>query len=120
MRQRRLRDAQTTLERSIGLNPAEAAVQNDLGVVYLEQNNLPAAERAFRRALALEPSGNTSRYNLGVALYRMNRGQEASEQFRLGSLNAGQRDAVRFQNAMKGVLQAPLPSPLGQTFQESS
>ena len=66
-----------TCSRALSMNPADEAIQNDLGVVYLEQNKLQDAERAFRRAIALDPLGSVSRYNLGIALARLGRGDEA-------------------------------------------
>lgn len=110
---RNFRAAQESYLRAVNANPADAALHNDLGVVYFEQNKLSDAERAFRRAVALDPFSNASRYNLGLVLHRLGRRNEANEQFKTGAQNSNREDAAYFQDALRGVLRAPLlSSPL--------
>lgn len=106
----KFRDAEGAFLRVLNMNPADASVQHDLGVVFLEENKLQDAERAFRRAIALEPGSNASRYNLGVALSRMGRQSEANEQFKTGAQHATRNDESYFRDALRGVLRAPLLS----------
>lgn len=107
---RNLKDAQAAWFRALSANPADASVQNDLGVVYLEQNKLPEAERAFRRALALAPLSSVSRYNLGIALARSGKLKQANEQFQLGVASADRDYETSFREALRGNLRAPLLS----------
>ncbi len=108
---RNFREAQAAYTRVLSANPADASAQNDLGVVYFEQNKMTDAERAFRRALALDPFSNASRYNLGLVLSRLGKRNDAYEQFKVGAQNASRDDAAYFQEALRGILGAPLLSP---------
>lgn len=108
---RNFRDAQTNYLRTLNMNPANPAVQNDLGVTYYEQNKWQDAERSFRRAIALDQFSNESRYNLGLVLLRQGRQKEAQEQFRVGMLNTSGDTASYFRDALLGNLRSPLPSP---------
>lgn len=108
---RNFRDAQTAYLRALSSNPADVAIQNDLGVVYYEQNKLQDAERSFRRALALDPFISTARYNLGIVLHRQGKRSDAVEQFNIGIQNATTQDASYFRDAQRGFLRAPLISP---------
>lgn len=111
MASRNFSGAQEAFVRALSTNPADAAVQNDLGVVYYAQNKWQDAERAFRRAVALDPFSIESRYNLGLALQRMGRRADAQEQFRVGAQNAGREGSNHFLEALRGVLHEPLTSP---------
>jgi tetratricopeptide (TPR) repeat protein len=108
---RNFRDATAAYLRALSSNPADAAIHNDLGIVYFEQHNWHEAERAFRRAVALDPFSNASRYNLGVALQRMGQRNDAEEQFRVGAQSGTREEVERFRDALRGNLRAPLLSP---------
>jgi hypothetical protein len=106
----RLGEAQAAYLRALAMNPAEPAVQNDLGVVYLEQNKMREAEGAFRRSVALDPFGVPGRYNLGMLLMRLNRRKEAIEQFKTGAHYASAQESSALDNALQGNLTAPMLS----------
>lgn len=108
---RNYRDAQAAFLRALSTNPADGAVHNDLGVVYLEQNKITDAERSFRRSIALDPFSSAARYNLGTVLYRLGKRSESLEQFNVGIQNANPTDAARFRDAQRGILRSPMPSP---------
>ncbi|TAH50085.1 MAG: tetratricopeptide repeat protein [Chloroflexota bacterium] len=108
---RNLSGAQDAYLRALSTNPADSAIQNDLGVTYYEQNKMQEAERSFRRAVALDPFANASRYNLGLVLQRTGRGKEAYEQFKVGLQNADRDSAGMFRDASRGILRAPMTSP---------
>jgi tetratricopeptide (TPR) repeat protein len=107
---RNFQDAQAAYERALDLDPGNAAIHNDLGVLFYQQNKMREAERAFRQTIALDPFSTAGRYNLGLTLQRMGKSKQALEQFRLGARNAPRAQAQDFQNAMQGVLHAPISS----------
>jgi tetratricopeptide (TPR) repeat protein len=107
---RDFRGAQAAYERALDLDPGNAAIHNDLGVLLYQQNNLREAERAFRQTIALDPFSTAGRYNLGLTLQRLGKSKQALEQFRLGARNAPRAPAQDFQNAMQGILHAPISS----------
>lgn len=109
---RNFTDAQRAYLTALGTNPADPAIQNDLGVVYFAQNKMQDAERSFRRAIALDPFFNAARYNLGMVLRRRGHKTEAYEQFKLGAQNATRADAENFNDALRGTLREPQLSPL--------
>lgn len=105
------RAARTAYERALGINPADAGVQNDYGVLLTQLNRYQDAERALRRAVALDPNSAAARYNLGFVLARLGQRAGAFEQFKLGLQQAGRDEAELFEQALEGVLRAPVPSP---------
>lgn len=104
-------EARQAYARALAVHPADAAVQNDLGVSYYQENKLHDAEAAFRRAVALDPFAAPSRYNLGLTLTRLNSKNEAHEQFKLGAINASASEVENFQSALHGSLHGPILSP---------
>lgn len=105
------RDAQAGYLRALSANPADAALQNDLGVSFLALDQLPEAERAFRRAVALDSFSGASRYNLGMTLLRLGKRSEAFEQFRVGAQTARPEELELFRAALHGNLTRPRLSP---------
>lgn len=102
--------AEEAYRRALRIDPGNAAIQNDLGVLYWTRGNLHAAESAFRRAVALNPFMWESRYNLGLLLTRTRRRTEAYEQFQIGARNAEHADLKRFTNALRGEFAPPQSS----------
>lgn len=102
--------AKEMLFQLLKINPADASAQNDLGIVYWRENKLPEAETAFRRAVALDPFQDRARYNLGVLLEKLKKHNEAYEQFKVGALNASRSQVEKFNAALRGQFQEPIPS----------
>lgn len=107
---RNYRDAEKAYLAALSTNPADAAAQNDLGVVYFAENKLNDAQSAFRRAMALDPFHLEARYNLGLVLQRSGKRAEAREVFRVSAQTAGREGSRHFQEALRGVVHDPLPS----------
>lgn len=70
------------------LEPANANVQNDLGIALHARGKRSDAETAYRRAVALEPFSFTAHLNLALFLRAQNRAVEASQEFFLARQNA--------------------------------
>ncbi len=77
----RVREAARLLENAIQLDPGFATAHLNLGVLHLEQNNLPAAVALLERAKVLMPSDSRPSYHLGVTFYRMGRAKLAIDEF---------------------------------------
>lgn len=60
-----------------GGDMAEVTRHNDLGVVYMEQNNFAAAAREFEEVLKLHPNYVIGHINLGIAYVQMSRYDDA-------------------------------------------
>lgn len=103
--------AQAAYLRALSASPADAAIQNDLGVAYYKQNKAQEAERAFRRAVALDPFITAARFNLGMLLQHSGRKREALEQFKVGAQTAGQEGAEFYRDALSGNRRELLLSP---------
>jgi tetratricopeptide (TPR) repeat protein len=65
----------------IAHNPDSWLAQNNLGVVDMETDRIPAAIAQFQKALALRPNSVDARTNLGFAYELTNRSQDALEQY---------------------------------------
>ncbi|MFI4915410.1 MAG: tetratricopeptide repeat protein [Phycisphaerales bacterium JB060] len=79
--QKRVREAAGLLEQAIQLDPGFATARMNLGVLHLEQENLPAAVSLLRTAQRLMPSDSRPSYHLGVAYHRMGHSREAVDTF---------------------------------------
>ncbi|MGD1916642.1 MAG: tetratricopeptide repeat protein [Phycisphaerales bacterium] len=77
----RVREAADLLQQAIQLDPGFATAHLNLGVLHLEQDNLPTAVARLRTAQRLMPSDARPGYHLGVAYYRMGHAQPAIETF---------------------------------------
>ncbi|MGR3723225.1 tetratricopeptide repeat protein [Abyssibius alkaniclasticus] len=89
----RLNQAVRYLERAVELDEDFAAAWNNLGVIYIAQNEIPKARGAFERAFALDNGDSDEiRQNLVLALSLLgDTSQETAEdvQFRLVRRGAG-------------------------------
>ncbi|MEQ8316486.1 MAG: tetratricopeptide repeat protein [Phycisphaerales bacterium] len=79
--ERRVAEAAALLERAIGLDPGFATAHLNLGVLHLENENLPMSVRFFRQAHLLMPGDSRPSYHLGVAYYRMGHAREAIDAY---------------------------------------
>lgn len=60
--------AEASLRQALTLEPTNAAIQLNLGMLLAEMNKLPQAEQAFRDALKHDPKSAQAAFNLGVML----------------------------------------------------
>ncbi|PYN13773.1 MAG: hypothetical protein DME05_17630 [Candidatus Rokuibacteriota bacterium] len=60
--------AEELLQRAVALDPADASVWNDLGVVLVRRGQHPRGIEAIQRSLALDPQHAEAHRNLAVAL----------------------------------------------------
>jgi Flp pilus assembly protein TadD len=67
-----------SLNRALGIYPKYVRAQNDLGVVYLQQNRLDEAADAFTSALKINSRFPYARLNLGITLNRQGKHAEAA------------------------------------------
>lgn len=79
--ERRVAEAAALLERAIRLDPGFATAYLNLGVLHLENDNLPIAVTYFRRAHLLMPGDSRPSYHLGVAYYKMGHAREAIDTY---------------------------------------
>jgi tetratricopeptide (TPR) repeat protein len=63
-------EAQSSLEKSVKLNPELAASQVDLGKLYLKANRLEDARQSLERALKIDPKDKTALAQLAVVYRR--------------------------------------------------
>lgn len=75
-------------QKAMALDPANAGIQNDMGVALQLRGKRGEAETAYRRAVALDPFSSTAHLNLGLLLRSMNRASDASQEFLLARRNA--------------------------------
>ena len=69
-------------ESEIAKHPADAALHDDVALLYLELGKSGGAIEHFRTALALKPESAAARYNLGTALTVARRLDEAAAEYR--------------------------------------
>ncbi len=74
---KRVEEARELLEEAIRLDPGFATAYMNLGVLYLENQDLATAVKLFRRAQQLMPGDSRPSYHLGVAYYKMGHAREA-------------------------------------------
>jgi len=87
----RVAEAAGLLEQAIRLDPGFATAHLNLGVLYLEQDNLPMAVAILRNAQRLMPADPRPSYHLGVAYYRMGHAKAAIDTF-LSAIQVDQAD----------------------------
>lgn len=81
-------EAARLLAEAATLNPNDALMYNEVGLIYLQRHNWPAAVDAFERAVALEPDFSIAHYNLACALERCRRPNAAIAAYRKAIENA--------------------------------
>jgi arylsulfatase A-like enzyme len=74
--------ARTLFERGLDLDPDNALLLHNRGIVALMGGDPAAAEDWLRRAVAIEPYSDNLFSDLGLALARQQRGDEAAEAYR--------------------------------------
>jgi cytochrome c-type biogenesis protein CcmH/NrfG len=79
--EKRVAEAASLLKRAIQLDPGFATAHLNLGVLYLEEEDLPTAVGLLRNAQRLMPSDSRPSYHLGVAYYRMGHAKMAITTF---------------------------------------
>ncbi len=79
--EKRVSEAAALLEEAIRLDPGFATAHLNLGVLHLEQDNLPTAVSLLRTAQRLMPGDSRPSYHLGVAYYRMGHARPAIDTF---------------------------------------
>jgi tetratricopeptide (TPR) repeat protein len=60
--------AEQSLRRALSLQPTNAAVNLNLGLLLAEENKLPEAEQALRTSFRAEPTSAQAAFNLGILL----------------------------------------------------
>ncbi|UYV13564.1 MAG: tetratricopeptide repeat protein [Phycisphaera sp.] len=79
--EKRVREAARMLEEAVRLDPGFATAHMNLGVLHLEQDNLPTAVVMLRDAQRLLPSDSRPSYFLGVAYYKMGHAKAAVDSY---------------------------------------
>jgi Flp pilus assembly protein TadD len=67
----------TQLKRAVKISPRYLRALNDLGVLYLQLNQLPEAAELFAQAVKVDQTFYLARLNLGVVKHRQGHGKEA-------------------------------------------
>ena len=73
---------------SLRIDPTNVAAHNNLGTVYKNTNNLPAAIDAYRKELWLDPEFDEARINLAAALFERGKLDDAAEELTTVLANA--------------------------------
>ena len=69
-------------ETQLALKPSNAALHDDVAVLYLELGQPDAARRHFEAAARLRPTSAVAQYNIGTALEASQRYDEAARRYR--------------------------------------
>lgn len=75
--QRNFTAANDALQRALVLKPASPRTKNNLGNLYVAQQQLDLAEKEFREVLRAAPANSDSNYNLALVLLGTSRAAEA-------------------------------------------
>lgn len=95
--ERKLDDAQRQLEIALRADPRYAPAHDMMGNLLSAEGsmtNLQKADEFFRKAIAIDPNFVQARNNYGVYLSKMNRYQEAIEQFKVAGSTLGYEGRV--------------------------
>ena len=94
-----LAKAQSLLEIAVRLNPALAAAHLQLGILFSDRHDLPAAIGAYQRAIAADPGLEQAHYRLAQAYRQIGEAQKAQEEIatfqRLSQSSAQKRERER-------------------------
>jgi tetratricopeptide (TPR) repeat protein len=80
-RNRDWRDNVTFYIATLAVSPNAYYIHNNLGTVYWDQGNIPAAEKEFRTALRLAPGSEYALHNLGLVAHAEKHYAEAENLF---------------------------------------
>lgn len=111
LRQQQYEEALLNFARVIEKAPAsQLAVQSyaQMGQIYFYKGNFEMAADHLRKAAALAPDNGRYRYNLGVIYLRLNRNQEATQEFQR-ALDAGVNDASVYRALSRAFVQMRQP-----------
>ena len=76
-----LKTALLHFKKALHLNPQLTAARNNIGLVYIKQENYDAAINELREAIALRSNSAETHYNLAVAYNKTGRFEEALSQY---------------------------------------
>jgi tetratricopeptide (TPR) repeat protein len=82
LEQKRWKDAETALQKSIGFDSNSADAYLALGAVFNQTKNYPQAESALLRGLELKPDAATGHYELAKTYWALGRWREAAPHVR--------------------------------------
>ncbi len=82
IQKKQLEEAQKLLTRLLNFDPENIYALNELGEIFLEKEDYPAACYQFRKALSVNPYFVQARYQLGVCLKNKGNLDEARKEFR--------------------------------------
>lgn len=99
--QDKLEEALAELSAANRLHPDQPEVLAELGQVYLQMRNYPAAEKALDRSLQLDPSGYTANFAL-LQLYAFNHDARRAEQAKKFSAIKG-KDEEEYRETMRVI-----------------
>lgn len=89
LHQGRLKEAAPLLEKAVSLAPKDSHIHEQLGHLYLQQNDFAAAQREFQQACQLDPTNSGLHFLLGQAYRHQGRQQEAQAEFAISARLAG-------------------------------
>jgi tetratricopeptide (TPR) repeat protein len=78
----KLEEAARLLAEAAALSANDAMIENEVGLIYLQRHDWPAATNSFERAVALEPDFAIAHYNLACALERQRQPDAAISAYR--------------------------------------
>jgi TonB family protein len=106
-------EAANGLKQLLELEPAHSSARNELGRIYLRQDQLDLAAASFRKQIEMNPSDPYAYNNLGLVLERQGKWEEAVQSFRKqlqinpDDRNAHENLAFLFEKQQKYTLAAP-------------
>lgn len=115
------------------LDPENAAIQSNLGLVYFHRDRLDLAERHLRKAVALQPQFADARNNLSRVLLEAGKYEEAEKQIKIvvndltypypekalanyGLIRFNQKDYVGAKNAFASILRSQPEDCIANTY----
>jgi tetratricopeptide (TPR) repeat protein len=96
--------AEELLQRAVALDPADASVWNDLGVVLVRRGQHPRGIEAIRRSLALDSQNAEAHRNLAVALEQDGQALSAAAHYRAFlALAPGHPDRAQIEQRLRSL-----------------